>query len=188
MGLVDQPTRSKANSCSIDVRIWARRGMLKGEGWFTWAWSRGGERTGSIGVQVDTNSAVTLQYKVTIDGGKRDINERVPIELAPCNFGGTRPWFCCTRCARRVAVLYLRGGRFACRHCQRLAYGSQSDDALARTWLKQRKIEARLGEHWQRPKGMRFRTYDRLLDQLATIEEQRDQAFAAVIQRFIGPL
>jgi hypothetical protein len=170
----------------IDVRIWARRGMLKGPGWFTWSWSRGGEPTGSIGARVDSTTAVTLQYTATIQGDRRDVSERVAIEQVPCNFGGTRPWFCCTRCARQVAVLYLRGGRFACRHCQRLTYSSQSEDLLDRTWSKQRKIEARLGENWQRPKGMRQRTYERLWESLMDCERLRDEAFSVVVQRFLG--
>lgn len=64
----------------------------------------------------------------TADVQQRNITEglkaRLDIAQAPCNFGGTRQGFCCTRCARRVAVLYLFGGRFACRHWQRLAYSS----------------------------------------------------------------
>jgi len=36
------------------------------------------------------------------------------------------------RCARRVAVLYLRGGYFGCRLCKRVGYSSQSDDDLHR--------------------------------------------------------
>lgn len=170
----------------IDVRVWARRGMLKRAGWFSWSWNRGGEPTGSIGVQVDSETALTLQYTVTTDSGKRGIDERVSLAQSACNFGGTRQWFCCTRCARRVAVLYLRGGRFACRHCQRLAYSSQSEDAIDRTWTKQRKIEARLGGNWQRPKGMRFSTYERLWAELRDCERRRDEALAVFVQRFIG--
>lgn len=170
----------------IDVRIWARQGMLNGPGWFSWGWNRGGEPTGRIGVQVASDTALTLQYTATIQANKMEVNERVDIALSPCNFGGLRKWFCCTRCARRVAVLYLRAGRFACRHCQRLAYSSQSEDVLDRTWTKQRKIEAQLGENWRRPKGMRQRTYERLWESLMDCERRRDEAFAVAVRRFIG--
>ena len=81
----------------------------------------------------------------------------------------------------------MRAGRFACRHCQRVAYSSQSEDVLQRTWLKQRKLEARLGEDWQqRPKGMRHATYERLLDRLHDCEVQRDMAFCERAGRLFG--
>lgn len=38
--------------------------------------------------------------------------------------------FAFPHCARRVAVLFLRANGFFCRHCNRVAYGSQSDNAL----------------------------------------------------------
>lgn len=101
-------------------------------------------------------------------------------------YGGTRLWFNYPRCTRRVAVLYMRRGYFACRHCQKVAYSSQSDDALDRMWRKQSKIEARLGEHWRRPKGMRRRTYDRLWGELMACEERRELALEQFVARFVG--
>lgn len=160
----------------IDVREFARRGMLSSGGSFTWSWNRGGEPSGRIGVTVNPQSAVSLDYTITQDGEARSINDRVSLIYKPCNFGGARPWFGCPRCACRVAVLYLRAGRFACRHCQRVAYSSQSDDVMASMWRKQRRIEATIGENWQRPKGMRHRTFERLLDRLANYERRREEA------------
>jgi len=169
----------------VDVRVWARRKLLDYQGSFNWSWNRGGEPMGNIGVLVQPQSAVTLQYTATSNGETRQFNDRVNLIYRPCNFGGSRPWLQCPRCARHVALLYLRGGRFACRHCQRVAYSSQAEDAIGRTWSKQRKIEAQLGDNWERPKGMRLLTYDRLCNQLATIEEKRDRAFAVFVQRFM---
>ena len=80
----------------------------------------------------------------------------------------------------------MRAGRFACRHCQRVSYSSQSCDLLDRMWRKQTRIEARLGEHWQRPKGMRHHTYDRLLDQLEVCEQRREDAFCKFTARFLA--
>ena len=78
------------------------------------------------------------------------------------------------------------GGRR--RHCQRVAYSSQSEDVMARTWREQRRIETRLGDDWQRPKGMRQRTYERLMDRLAECEQRRDEAFCIAAQRFISSI
>ena len=77
-----------------------------------------------------------------------------------------------------MAVLYLRTNGFACRCCQRVAYASQSGDDLDRGWRRQRKAEAKLGENWQRPKGMHDTTHRRLLSTIWDCEERRDVALA----------
>jgi hypothetical protein len=112
----------------------------------------------------------------------------VDLIYKPCNFGGARPWFQCPRCARQVAQLYMRAGRFACRHCQRVAYSSQAEDVLDRTWRKQQRLEAKLGEYWRRPKGMRQRTYERLLDGVRDCEERREAAFCVAAARLFAGL
>jgi hypothetical protein len=162
----------------IDVREWARRGYLRGPLGFSWSWNREGEPAGSIGVRVHGPDALTLDYRITANDVARDVAARVEMVRTPCPYGGARPWFTCPRCARRVALLYLRGGDFACRHCKRVAYSSQSDDALDRLWRRQSKIETRLGEHWRRPKGMRRHTYERLIAEVIDCEEKRDKALA----------
>jgi hypothetical protein len=170
----------------VDVRIWARQGYLSRARAFSWTWNRGGEPTGSIGVTVHPQSAVNLAYTVTNHNITQQINDRVALIYKPCNFGGARPWFQCPRCARQVAQLYMRAGRFACRHCQRVAYSSQAEDVLDRTWRKQQRLEAKLGEYWQRPKGMRLSTYERLRDALWQCEKIRDEAMLSAITRLFG--
>lgn len=170
----------------LDVRDLARRGALKSAGAFSWSWHRGSEPSGNIAIHVESQNALTLRYTFTVRDVARDVIERVSIARTPCPYGGSRPWFHCTRCPRRVAVLYLRQGVFACRHCQRVAYSSQSDDALDRMWRKQAKIEARLGDNWRRPKGMRQCTYQRLIGTLNACEERRENAFAAFAARLFG--
>lgn len=55
----------------------------------------------------------------------REFEYDVPLITTPCNYGGTRYWFECLFCQRRVGVLYLRADIFACRHCQFLTYESK---------------------------------------------------------------
>ena len=168
---------------SLDVRDLARRGYVNSNGRYAWRWSRGGEPAGSISIAVQGRAALTLIYTATSHGQARDYAERVALVYTPCHFGQSRPWLLCPRCGQRVAKLYLRSARFACRGCQRVAYASQSQDAMGRAWGKQSKIEAKLGEHWQRPKGMRQCTYDRLLAGLADCERRRDAALAGFLVR-----
>ena len=115
--------------------------------------------------------------------GDRAMRQRVPILATPCHFGGQRQWFACPNCARRVAVLFVRANGFRCRQCNRVAYGSQSDDALGRTWRKQAKIERRLGENWQRPRGMHQTTYAKLMAKINDCGERRDVALVMAFSR-----
>lgn len=120
------------------------------------------------------------------DDQRRDGSQTIRLAHTACNYGKSRPWFVCPVCQRRAGVLYMRAGRFACRHCQRVSYASQSGDVLDRMWRKQSKLEARLGEYWQRPKGMRHCTYDRLIDQLEACEQRREDAFCEFTARFLA--
>ena len=167
----------------VDIRVWRRLGYLRAGGRFTWDWNRGGKPSGSVGVLVHDPDSLALQYVVNTDGQQCDASQTIRLEHVQCPYGGTRPWFRCPRCYRRAGLLYLRWTRFACRTCQRVAHASQSCDLLDRSWRKQVKIEARLGAHWKRPKGMRQRTYERLKGALIACEKRRNDVFALWAQR-----
>ena len=47
-------------------------------------------------------------------------------------------------------------------------------------------LEEKLGSDWQRPKGMRQRTYELLMDKLADCEMRREQAFCVAAARLLG--
>jgi hypothetical protein len=100
-----------------------------------------------------------------------DVKETVPLDWAPCNLGGERPWFICPRagCGRRVAVLYGPGRYFLCRYCYDLAYQSQWDNKMYRALHRAQDIRRQLGGSAnmmepfpEKPKGMHSRTYERL--------------------------
>ena len=174
----------KAEHCrQLDVRRLHRDGWLRPGASCAWGWwTDEGEKLGSISLQAEGESLV-LTYSLN---GEPKI-QRVDIERTACNFGGSRTWFACPRCARRCAVLYLRDG-FACRKCSRVAYASQSDDDMGRAWRKQRKVEVRLGENWRRPKGMHRTTYERLLNRIMQCEERRDDALCEFALRHFPDL
>jgi hypothetical protein len=139
-------------SCrSIDVLDWHRRGYLKSPRSISWAWTRDGQRVASINVETQRQS-VTLRYRSRSYGEDwTDVKQQAAIAWTPCRFGGERPWFICsvyangTACGRQVAKLYDAGQLFACRHCYRLAYGSQQESAHNRGLWKAQKIRVRLG-------------------------------------------
>jgi hypothetical protein len=143
--------KKTVESCrSIDVLEWNRRGYLRSQQWFSWAWTWDGERVASINVETQRH-AVTLKYRSrSYREDWRDVEQRVAIEWTSCRLGGERPWFECSvaangvYCGRRVIKLYGAGSLFACRHCYRLAYASQQESAHQRGLGKSQKIRMRL--------------------------------------------
>jgi hypothetical protein len=121
-----------------------------------------------------TSNGVQLSYCYERAGAEWvRIEQFVPVESMPCNFGGLRFWFRCPveRCTRRVAKLYfLSLGIFACRHCCDLVYESQREPADSRAIRRADRIRQRLG--WkpgilngpgEMPAGMHGNTFRRLI-------------------------
>lgn len=154
----------------LDVRRWQRDGLLTPGRSFNLQWTRGGEQVASIDVRTEAGRVI-LSYRHR-RGGADWQSEEYPVRLdwTACNYGGRRAWFLCPArgCGRRVAILY-GGAIFACRHCYRLAYTSQRETADDRAARRANRIRRRLG--WEpgilngnglRPKGMHWRTFERL--------------------------
>jgi hypothetical protein len=140
-------------------------------------WSRGGRECGSISYIVDTldddNPHLTLDY--TNNG--EPMKYRVYLLKSTPNYGGSRWWFKCPAigCGRRVGVLY--GGRvFICRKCRDIAYESQNERGYNRALSKAQKIHKKLGgsgctmDYVPKPKGMHWKTYNRLMHQMQSYE------------------
>lgn len=154
----------------LDVRRLQRDGMLRPGLSYGWQWSRDSETVASISVRSEVDRIILL-YRSRSGGEKwQDHEYPVWLDWTNCNYGGRRAWFRCPArgCGRRVALLY--GGRiFACRHCHQLAYSCQREHSGDRKTRRADTIRERLG--WERgilngpglkPKGMRWRTYERL--------------------------
>ncbi len=158
---------------SIDVRRWQRDGLLVPHQSFSWQWSRDGKTVASIDVRTEPGRVI-LTYRHRSRGEDwTDKSYPVYLEWTPCNFGGERAWFRCPAmgCGRRVAILYA-GDIFACRRCYQLAYSSQREAVHDRAARRADKIRDRLG--WEpgilngngwKPKGMHWRTFERLTAQ-----------------------
>ena len=160
----------------LDVRKISRAGLLTPGRWFNWQWTRNGEITGSIGLRVEADH-VFLDYQNQNrhhNGGEwESMSYAVRLAWTACGFGGWRVWWRCPTvgCGRRVAVLH--GGRvFACRQCSRLGYRSQreadNDRAARRADLLRRRLgwePGILNDNGLRPKGMHWRTFERLVAQ-----------------------
>jgi hypothetical protein len=179
--------RKAEASLALDIRQLARKGRLTPGSWFSWSWTytNTGENAGSAGVRVTDNpERVILSYQWTPYGGDpQSVECALQIDRTVCNYGGSRPWFLCPACWRRCAVVYFGRGRYACRHCNHVAYYSQSEDLMGRAWRKQHKLEAKLNDGWHRPKGMHWKTYERLRDGIIECEWQKDCALVVAMAR-----
>lgn len=156
---------------SIDIRRWQREGHLEAGRTLDWQWLNNGVKVAAITVKIEAGS-LRLIYSYQRYGSEwESLDYPVRLQTTPCNYGGVRYWFSCpaSNCGRRVAVLYLGGKIFACRHCYRLAYTTQRETAGNRANRKANKIKHKL--NWQKgiayppggkPKGMHWKTFWRL--------------------------
>lgn len=185
---------------ALDIGTLRRAGFLKFGRSGTWAWWRGGEKIGWIGVRAEA-SAVILSYRWRWRGGDwQDCEERVPVEWVPCTLGGARPYFRCPgvvngrHCGRRVGKLFAGGQYFLCRHCYGLAYSSQHEPLHDRLMRKADKLRRALGgnpgedEPILRPKGMWHRTFWRRRDAILDAEGEANVAVLGHVLRLTGRL
>lgn len=128
----------------------------------SWVFYRDHEKVGSITVTMTEDERIVLDYEYA---PSERIVQTISIVSTRCEFGGSRPWFLCPDCTRRVAVLYCKS-HFRCRTCSDLSYRSQRLHALERgireTSQRRRKLGGTgslLEEFPPRPKRMRSKTY-----------------------------
>jgi hypothetical protein len=164
--------RATCEMCQwIDVRRWHREGRLSPGQSFPCSWTANGKPYGSIKVRIEPSAAVLSFRARTCENAEwKSVEQFIPVVWTRCHLGGRRPWFRCTTCGRRAAILYVgSSAAFACRHCCGLGYASQLESVRYRGIARARKIRMRLGGGENvleafppKPKRMHQRTYDRL--------------------------
>ena len=104
---------------------------------------------------------------------------------------GARLFFCCPRCDRTCEILYALRSTLACRLCHRLAYGTENLSAICRTTSRNFRLRSRLGQ-WadtamdpypEKPKWMRWPTYDRRIAQLEACDARASALLWAAVSR-----
>lgn len=177
-------------SLRIDIRYMRAKGLLKAGHRGTLSWSRGGEQTGWIEYRYH-GATLELDYKARPAGGEWvKINEHIWLQRAGQPFGGERLYMCCPGCQRRCLVLY-GGIYFRCRKCQNLGYATQREDTLGRLCARSSRIRNKLGDTGSfddlfptKPKGMHWKTYDRLKAEGERIEDSVAFAFDGLLRRY----
>jgi hypothetical protein len=125
-------------------------------------------------------------------GEQLEISDTINLTTSRPYFGGIRWWFVCPRSRRRVRKLYLPlGGRhFWSRWAYRLGYASQGETVYDRALRRTRKLTVRLGgdpaddTYPDKPKRMRWTTYNRLMDKLVAADRLSDQRLIMLAARW----
>ena len=181
-------TKPKIEDCnSLDANQLNRGGCLK-SGWCgTTTWSRNGVKISSIGIHA-SNGSLHLSYCTEEYG---TVSQSVTIERIPCRFGGSRAYFRC-KCNVRVVKLYAAGKHFLCRHCYHLPYSSKNESHWDRALRQRKKQRRRLSRNIgleacmaQKPKGMWWRTYQRLQERACKAEQRSDLEFIVMARRLV---
>lgn len=176
--------------------------FLKKHGYFSGRYQSGtmiwtssySDRKSSIGIGVwatPDNPLMRLNYTRTSNetGEKKDFMYDIPLTATPCRYGGKRWWFTCPMsrdgryCGRRVAVLYLGGDLFACRHCYNLTYASRNASALYKGFVSAPDLDeqaAKVGRTHYR--GRPTKKYRKLL----RMEEKFNEGFLDAYLRISG--
>lgn len=162
----------------IDVRYMKKRGFLKPNTRGSLSWTCGGEPNGDIRYTCYQHE-LQLHYRYRQNGHDWQLVEQcIPLERTPCNYGGERPWFHCPRCSKRIAVLYGVDVLFLCRHCYQLPYESQQVDRVSRLIAQKYKLGERIfeyyeyGDGWGKKKGMHWLTFNRLHRKYKALEQK----------------
>lgn len=172
----------------LDIRKLQRDGLLAPGRAFGWRWTRNGKEVASIQMRTEADRVI-LNYQSRSNGGEwQPMEYPVYLEWTPCNLGGRRAWFLCPArgCGRRVAILF-GGSIFACRHCHKLAYQCQRETDDDRAMRRADTIRLRLGwgagianPEGGKPKGMHWRTFERLKAEYAAFT---NASFAGMAER-----
>ncbi len=126
-------------------------------------------------------------------GETRKCENRIALITSPQPFGGRRWWFVCPRTGRLSSRLHLPNGayNFACRKAYRLGYRSQRetprDRALSRAFGLRQKLDndGWIGDYVVKPKGMHWRTFERLVKRIAKAEDIVQGYAARLLDRLI---
>ena len=183
---------------SLSVNQLHHAGCLREGARGGWQWSRDGKQIADINYSCSTD-VLRLKYRIRSNGANwQDVEEPVSIHWSPCRFGGQRPYFRCPgikngrSCGSFVQKLYGASKYFLCRHCYDLSYTSRREDHFDRAQRRANHLRRRLGDEAnmfdeipERPKGMWWRTYERLVQQIVELDDTANEKLLLMAARFM---
>ncbi len=180
------------DSLPLDIRKLQRTNCLIPGRSLRWEWSVNDKTVSSIRLKVEADHVI-LAYRQMPQGEREwlDVEQSLYMDHTSCTYGGTRHWWLCPFCGRRVAVLYNNDKHYACRNCHRLTYTSQVENTYDRALRQAQKIRKLLGgtvnmmeSFPAKPKGMRWKTYWRLHAE----HDALDKVTLVGLARWVGKL
>lgn len=155
----------------IDARLFKKRGIFD-DGFHTLTWRLGDDVLFRASFVVEGDKMIVAsKWHDSTTGLLESMEKLIRISQTPCGFGGNRKWLICPHCKSRMAVLVLKPPTVGCRHCLDLAYFCQRENSSYRALRRRNKIASRLdrdeyfGEMLEKPKGMHWRTFNRLVEE-----------------------
>jgi hypothetical protein len=165
------------------IRTGSFRQGARVTGSLTWTNTYTGEQRASIGYEAhmgDESGSVCLRYTTTNhrSGQQTQHDYQVQLTTTPQPLGGRRWWWVCPRRGDLVSKLYkpAGGALFASRKAHRLAYRCQRqspyDRAISQAFKRRQRLgaEGGIGDPIDKPKGMRWATFDRKMEQVEAAE------------------
>lgn len=169
-----------------------RRGWASGS--LIWSTTHSKRRVADIGFERrigEEEGTLRVFYTSTIAGETTRSDYTIDMLATAQPLGGRRWWLICPLTGARCAKLYMPSGstKFAARTAyRRLAYRSQRaapfDRACERAWDLRHKLGDRhgaLGDSIEKPRWMRWRTFE---TKLARVRQAEAQADALLLRRF----
>lgn len=182
----------------LDLNRLARQGIVKfggnsGSRGIVWNHSYWGELANGV-ISADMTDPRDAWFKIRFG----DAVQHIVLTSRLRHFGGRQWFFICPATGRLATVLWKPPG--ATRFCSRqtwgrqVAYQSQFQDATGRAHLGQSRIKNRLirnldPDEWDlppKPKGMRWRTYNRYEEKYDQYEAVLDYGCAALAAKLTG--
>jgi hypothetical protein len=195
-----RPTSEACGSFILTTTTFARAGLRAGlRGTVSLTWSGDGDPF-PVSITIDTTGTTYRYLELSHAARNRSPSPQryqVPLESSPQPFGGVRWWFVCPQTARRCTKLFLpRGGhRFWSRQAYELGYASQRESPQDRAQRQAIKTYRALGGggngNWRggapdKPKWMRWRTYDRLAAKLNHYNDAFDANWMTSVARLLS--
>ena len=158
-----------------------------------WTRRSDGSEVASLGYEADLRHADDAWMQLHYRHNDEPRDYRIWLETTRPNFGGIRWWFTCPLTARRVSMLHLPSGapKFGCRQAYGLAYRSQNEDRSDRLASRAHKLRERIGGEPgfsqpmpPKPKGMHWKTFHRIREEIWDLEEASLLAMAQKIPGF----
>ncbi len=179
----------------IDIRFLKKTNRLRQSTSGSLGWTRGGRKSGSINYDMHKDRMV-LKFRHRPDSSSewKDVTQAIYIETTACNYGGSRKWFTCPNCAKRVGVLYSPSVYFYCRKCYKLPYRSTLETKADRLYSKKHALGEEIfqiyegGEGYFKKKGMHYKTFNRKLIEYRMLESRVNAHCQVFIDRLNGKL